>query len=141
MKEKALSLPSIVLSAILVAWLAPGLTWFITDSDKAAFLTASITSALLGLVFLFLCLPLAGLMDRSQREMLGPLPKLFDLVVRHFLVYVGWPQSRRGWIITNIGLAGCFFVVAILAFFWATGDAQSEQTLTRWLEDLFHKLF
>jgi hypothetical protein len=99
LKEKAFPYSGIILAAVIAAWLGPGIAWSITGSDRTAFLIASITSALLGLLFLLLCLPLAGFMDRSQRETLGPIPKLLDLVVRHFLGYVGWPQSRRGWII------------------------------------------
>ena len=131
----------IILAAILAAWLGPAIAWSITGSDRAAYLTASITSALLGLVFLLRCVPLATFMDRSQREALGPIPKLLDLVVRHCLIYVGWPQSRRGWIITNIALAACCFTLAVLAFFWAMGDTQSEQALTGWLEQAFRRLF
>ena len=141
MKSKAFPYTGIILIAIIAAWLGPGIAWFTTGSDHTAFLTASVTSALLGTAFLLLCVPLAGFMDRSQREVLGPIPKLLDLVVRHFLVYVGWPQSRRGWIITNIALAACFFTAAVLTFFWATGNTQSEQGLTGWLGHAFHRLF
>ena len=139
--EKAFPYAGIILAAIMAAWLGPGIAWFVTGSDRTASLTASITSALLGMVFLLLCPPLARFMDRSQRKMPGPIAKVLDLVVRHILAYVGWPQSRRGWIVTNIALAVCFFTVAVLAFFRFTGDTQSEQAMTGWLQQMCRSLF
>jgi hypothetical protein len=141
LKEETSPYARIVVAAMLLQWVGPGLTWLITRSDGALVLAASITSALFALVFLLFCLPLAELTDRVQRAHFELPAKIMDLVLRHSFLLFGWPESRRGWILANLAMAVYFFVVAILAFFWATGDAQSEQALTRWIEHVFRSLF
>jgi hypothetical protein len=141
MKAPAFPYSGLVLLAIVAAWLGPGIAAVITGSDRATFLTASVTSALLAAVFLLLCVPLAGHLERSQREHFGSLSKVLDFVARHFFVYVGWPQSKRGWIAANLFLSTAFFTVAVLAFFWARGDTQSASALSNWLEQTFLRLF
>ena len=126
---------------MLLQWVGPGLIWLVTHSVSALFLAGSITSALFALVFLLFCVPLADLSDRVQRANFSLPARIMDLVMRHYFLYFGWPQSRRSWIVANLTLAVYFFVVAILAFFWATGDTQSEQALTRWIEHVFRRLF
>jgi len=127
--------------AMLMAWLGPGLAWAVTGSVRAAFFAGSISSAFLGLVFLIRCLPLAQHMDRFQRMSLGPVPKVVDAVLRHGFGWFGWPHSTRGWVFAHIGMAVVFLVIAVLAFFWATGDTGSEQALTGWINDVFRRIF
>ena len=141
LKEQTSPYARIVLAAILVQWVGPGLTWLITRSVSALFLAESITSALFALVFLLFCVPLADLSDRIQRAHYSLPAKIMDLVIRHSFLYLRWPQSKCGWILANLFLAVYFFGTAILAFFWATGDTQSEKALTRWVEHVFRSLF
>ena len=128
-------------TALLVAWLGPAVAWIVTRSVPAVFLTVSILYIFLGSVFLFLCLPLGRFISYFQRERFALLPVIVDPIIRHFLHYVGWPRSSRGWTLACITLAGYFWVVAVLAFFWATGNTHSEHVLLRWIERIFHTLF
>ena len=142
LKAKRFPWVNIVGLAILLAWLGPGVGWLITRNERSAFMIAAFTNGLCGVVFLSFCLPFARFMDRSQKEMLGPhLPKLLDLIVRFFLVHIGWPHTTMGWIITNALLAGVFFFAAICMFLLGTGDTVAADSLMQWFEDTLGRMF
>lgn len=119
------------LAAIFACWAAPGVAYFITGSDRTAFLTGSVTCAASGLIFLLLCVPLAGFMHSVRKE-----TRVFDWAMR-FMFHVGLPKSKPGWIAANLALAGFFFCTAVILYYTAAGDPKSEPGFIRWLNDFF----
>ncbi len=133
-QEKKLPYARLVVIAFLLEWLGPAVIWIITRSISAIFFAGSITNAFLGFVFLLLCLPVGERMYQVQRANFAWLAWIADLVIRHCSFFlIGWPQSRRGWSLTLAAAAVCFFVTAVLSFFWALGDMKSADAITHWL--------
>ena len=145
LKEKKFSPARIVLIGFLLNWVGPLVTWIITGSFNAAFFACGVGSAILGFIFLLLCLPLGDLMDRVNREtpQFVILGKVMDIVVRHAFLFFGWPQSRRGWSIALLFLAIVFLGTAVSCFLCATGNIEADQAFERWIQhafDAFRKL-
>jgi hypothetical protein len=129
----------ICLIALLLTWLGPGVAWLISGGNaKATFLILSISYLFVGLVFLLFCVQLGELSRRFQRTMpFNPVLLILDATIRHMFVVVGYPTSRRAWIVTNVLLAVYFFGIAIVGILFATGHTQAEQAITRWIEQAF----
>ena len=114
-------------------------------SVPALFLAASATCIFIGSLFLFFCLPLGRLINEvhevHKQLKFNPMVWVMDLLVRHNFPPLRWPRSSRGWTLACIFLAVYFYITAIFAFFWATGNTKAEHALTRWLEKILHTLF
>src|SRR5258708_2422780 len=119
--------------SLLLNWLPPGLIFLLTRSVPALFITASIVSFFIGCLFLVFCLSLGRSMSEAQQQLkFQPLLWVMDLVVHHSFWPLRWPKTSRSWSFACIFLAGYFWVTAVLAFFWGTGNWRAEHSLTHW---------